>query len=252
MCEPVSVAMGVMGVAQAATGARAAGKAAQAQGKANAAMADYRNEMTIRAVNYQRELSDWQTNNYNIAAASEQDSLTGQYAAVLEQIDQVRDQAVEDVYRYSTASQNAAATVRTSALEAGTTGNSVLIAQQQYEAEEARATYLSFKNVANQVRQSERQMLAMQSQSQSRINAAMPAPMQPIDPAQPVQQVQSPSMLPYLVQGGSAIVGAAAHYQSIQATLNAGTGTGTGDMYGPPAPITPVNTNPIISTGGFA
>lgn len=244
--------MAVVGVAQAAQGASAAKKGAKAQSKANADLMIYRNAMYQRNVDYQKELAEWQADTYTQTAVSESESLTGQYAAVFDRLDELQDKALDEISQYSIAAQDASATVATSAAEAETTGNSVALARQQYELAEARATHLGFKNVAAQMRQSEREMHAMQAQSQSRINAAMPGPMQPIDPAQAVQQVRSPSMAPYLLQGASSIVGAAAHYQSTQAPVNPGTGTTGAEMgpvYGPPAPY--LNTNPIISTGGL-
>ena len=241
MCEPVSIAMGVMGVAQAASSARSAGKGAAAQAKANAALQIWRNDQATRAGEYSQKVADWQEENYKATAASQTGSLTAQYATVYERIDQMRDQALDQINEYSVEARDASATVAVAAAEAGTTGNSVRLARQQYEAQEARATYLSYKNVASQVRQSQREMVAMQAQAQNTVNRAMPGPRQPIDPAQQVQQIRSPSMAPYLIQGASSIVGAAAHYQSVQAlTANVNTPTsgvfGDGVTYGPPAP----------------
>lgn len=222
MCEPVSIMMGIAGVAQAAVGASAARKGAASQSKANADLMIYRNAIYQRNVDYQKELAEWQADVYTQTAASESKSLTGQYAAMLARINELKDRAVDEISQYSIQAQDASATVAVAAAEAETTGSSVALARQQYEAQEARATYLGYKNVSNQIKQSQRDMLAMQAQSQGRVNAAMPGPMQPIDPAQAVQQVQSPSMAPYVLQGISSIVGAAAHYQSTQATLHAG------------------------------
>jgi hypothetical protein len=234
MCEPVSIAMAVIGVASAAAQARQAKKGAEAQSKANRDLSIWQKDSFDRAVDFQQEVSEWKNENFATLVESEKQSLSGQYQSVYEKIDQIRDKEMDELNQYSIAAANAKGTVATSAAEAETTGNSVALSKQQYDVMEARATFLAFKNVTNQVKQSERQMQAMQARSQSIINQALPGPMQPIDPAQPVQQIQSPSMAPYLIQGASSIVGAAAHYQ---------TGTSLAPPIAATATSTPSNTN---------
>lgn len=219
MCEPVSITMGILGVAGAAASGMSARSSARNQANHNRALSIWQNEQYQRAVDYQQELSDWQNENYYKTAANAQASATGQYAAVMEQVDQVRDRTLENIAKYSRSSQKSQSFARASAAETGTTGVSIQLAQQQYELAEARATYVSYKNLTNSLEQAERNMLGIQAQTQNIINQAMPAPMAPIDPMAPIQQVQSPSMLPYIIQGGSSIIGAAAYQQNIDASL---------------------------------
>ena len=168
-------------------------------------------------MDYQNDLAKWQNENYYKTVANAKASANGQYAAVMDQVDQVRERTLEDIAKYSRSAQKGRSFSVVSAAETGTTGSSVMLAQQQYELAEARASHISYKNLQNSLAQAERNMGGIQAQSQNIINQAMPAPMAPIDPVQPIQQVQSPSMLPYIIQGGSSIIGAAAYQQQIDA-----------------------------------
>tara|TARA_R110002020_G_scaffold309218_2_gene524774 strand:+ start:294 stop:1094 length:801 start_codon:yes stop_codon:yes gene_type:complete len=230
MCEPISIAMGIMGVAGAASEASAAGAAARNQGEYNRRLSIWQNERYQSAVDYQYKLAAWQEENYYKTAAAAKDSATGQYSAVMEQVDQVRDRTLENIARTSRAASKGRSFATASAAETGTGGSSIRLAQQQYELAEARSTHISYKNLKNSVNQAKRNMLGIQAQTQNIINRAMPAPMSPIDPVQPIQQVQSPSMLPYLIQGGSSIIGAAAYQQNIDAG-NLASGNMTGVEY---------------------
>ena len=211
MCEPVSITMGILGVAGAAASASAASSSARNQSAHNRELSIWQNERYQQAVEFQQQMADFQAENYYRTAANAQASATGQYGAVMDQIDQVRDRTLENIARTSR-----------SAAETGTQGSAIRLAQQQYELAEARATTISYKNLKNSLQQAERNMLGIQAQTQNIINQAMPAPMAPIDPAQPIQQVQAPSMLPYIIQGGSSIIGAAAYQQGIDASNVAG------------------------------
>lgn len=240
MCEPVSIAMGVMGVAGAATSYMGASDEAESQAAYNRQLSIHRRDQYLQAADYQQKLGMWQQDRYYQTAASVQDSARGQYATVLEQVDQVRAQTLNEISKAHQSARQGSSFVRAAASETGTTGNSIAIAQQQYEMAEARFTDLSYENLKNRIRQSERNLAGIQAQSQNMINQAMPAPMAPLDPVQPTQQIESPSMLPYIIQGGSSIIGAAAHSQTIDAIkgpLTGGTAglPGSGVM-GPPAP----------------
>lgn len=230
MCEPVSITMAIVGVAGAAASASAANRSARSQAAHNRDLSIWQNERYQQAVDYQYELAAYQEENYYRTAAAAQDSATGQYGAVLEQVDQVRDRTLESIARTSRAANKGRSFATASAAETGTQGSAIRLAQQQYELAEARATTISYKNLKNSLAQAERNMLGIQAQTQNIINQAMPAPMAPIDPVQPIQQVQSPSMLPYIIQGGSSILGAAAYQQNIDAS-NLAAGNMTGDAY---------------------
>ena len=186
MCEPVSAAMAVVGVAQAAVSGAGARKAAKRQAAYQTKLGNWQNERYKLAVDYQKELGEWQTETYNKIAASEQKSLTGQYASVLEQLDQRRTAALEMARQYSEVSEQSQSRLRTAAAENTTTGNSVRLAQQVYAQTEARSIDVTYRNLDAQFRQANRDMLAMQAASQSRVNQAMPAPMRPVDPVQPL------------------------------------------------------------------
>ena len=223
MCEPVSITMGIVGVAGAMASASAANRSARGQAAHNRALSIWQNERYQQAVDYQRKLAEWQEENYYKTAAAAKDSATGQYGAVLAQVAQVRDRTLGNIARTSRAANKGRSFATASAAETGTQGSAIRLAQQQYELAEARATTISYKNLKNSIEQAERNMLGIQAQTQNIINQAMPAPMAPIDPVQPIQQVQSPSMLPYIIQGGSAIVGAAAYQQNLDASTMTGT-----------------------------
>ena len=92
-----------------------------------------------------------------------------------------------------------------------------MLAQKQYALAEAEFASLSYQNLRNKLQQSERVLEGIQARTMGIINQALPAPMAPLDPMAPVQQVQMPSMLPYIIQGGSSIIGAAAYNQGLTA-----------------------------------
>ena len=129
----------------------------------------------------------------------------------------MRDEAIDRIQQYSRSARQGKAVAALSAAESETTGQSVALAQQQYEQAEARATHLSYKNLSAKIRQSEAQMLQIQANAQGQVNRAMRGPMKPIDPWAPVAQVESPSMFPYVLQGVSSVIGAAATYQRTMA-----------------------------------
>lgn len=217
MCEPMSMAMGAMNAAGSIAQGMGARRQASAQARHNFAMATWRNERYLQQVEYQQELADWQADAYYKTVASAQGSARGQYAAVLEQVELSKSKALHNIAAASRASQKGSSFVRASAAESGTEGSSVRLAQQQYELQEARHSYITYKNLETAVRNSERNLLNIQAQAQGRINQAMPPPMAPIDPVQPTQHVQSPSMLPYIIQGGAGIVNAMAWQQGMDA-----------------------------------
>lgn len=225
MCEPVSIGMGIASVGS----AFAQGSAARKQGKVTATNARnqalYRNEVYNQKVAYQGELQDYLTDRYQKVAASAQNSLIGQFGTVLEQLKQRRDQAMEQAALYDTSAQQSMAQLR-AAQSGAASGNSFRLAQQVYEQAASRQIYTTYRNLDAQFRQSQRDMLAMQAQTQSQVNQAMPAPLAPIDPVQPTADVAQPSMLPYVFQGASGILGAAAHAQRIGAFSGPGPATG--------------------------
>lgn len=219
MCEPTTaaIAMGGMGVAQGITGYTGAVKSAKAQARYQQELAIYNNKRYNDLVDYQQKMADWQEERYNKVAATVNESLNGQYSAVLNQVNQYRDSVIDAANQSALRSMQAASTAATSALEAGTTGTSTLLASQVYSQAHAREMYIGFKNLEAGIQQSQLQMAGMQAQGQSMVNQAMPAPMAPIDPVAPMQQIQAPSFLPYALQMGSSVLGAYAMYQGAAA-----------------------------------
>ena len=213
MCTP----MAAVAVGGSLLQGQAAKKQARGQAAYNHQLSIARNENYQRQVDYQYELADWQEDNYNKAAESIHTSATGQYATVLEQVGLVRDKTLDNIATAARAASKGRSYVLAAASESGTQGNSIALAQQQYELQEARYTHNAFTNLETSLKQAQRNLLGIQAQSQSRLNAAMPAPMAPIDPAQPTQQVSAPSMLPYMLQGANGALGAMAQQNQLEA-----------------------------------
>lgn len=206
MCGPVAAATAVLGAAQAATSRKAASTAAKAQAGYNERLAIARNQRYQDLVDYQQELSEWQHDTYAKVAASVQEDVMQQYSAMLERVQQFRDQAIDRIRQYSQQADQNRANARVMSLEAGTTGNSVRLMGQQYERADAEFTSTTYKNLDSQIRQSQRQLASLRARSQSQLNQALPGPMAPIDPVQPVASTAMPSSIPYLIQAGSSAI----------------------------------------------
>jgi len=219
MCTPAAIpyAMGALGAGGSLAQGAAARRQAGSQAEYNYQLGIWRNENYQRQVDYQQELAEWQAENYYKTAASAKESARGQYATVLEQVELTRAKTLDNIATAARAAGQGRGREMVSQSETGTQGSSMRLALQQYELQEARFTHNSFKNLETSIRQSERNMLGIRSQSQNRINAAMPAPMAPIDPVQPTQHISQPSMLPYIIGAGSSVVGAMAYQNTIDA-----------------------------------
>ena len=215
MCEPVSITMGAIAVAGAVQGSMAAEDAEDAQYASNAANAQHRAGQYRRALSYQRKLAKWQKNVYDETAKSVRTSTTGQYAAVIDQIDQVRDATLASVMQAGKQANAASSFIRAAAGETGTTGNSIALAQQQAELSEANFAHNAFTNFSNRHRQSKREMSAMFAQGQNIINRAMPGPLQPPDIPQGMAPSSAPSALPYVIQGAAGVTSAVAYQQQV-------------------------------------
>jgi hypothetical protein len=205
--------MGIASLGSAVAGGASARKGAKIAGENARQQAIYRNERYLQQVEYQQKIGEWQEETYQTTADSIQNSLTGQYGAMLERLNQQRDQAMEQAAAYDTSQQQGLSQLRAARGGDLGSGNSLRLAQQQYEAASAKQKYTTYRNLDAQIRQGMRDMLSMQAQAQGQLNAAMPAPLAPIDPAQPVGNVQQPSMMPYVLQGVSGVLGATAHAQ---------------------------------------
>lgn len=231
MCTASAAVQGGLGILGAASQGSAARRQARSQAEYNYQMSVYRNELYQQQVDYQQDLAEWQEENYYKTAASAQESARGQYAGVLEHVELVRAKTLDNIASASRAAQKGRSFVLAAASQTGTEGSSIRLAQQQYELQEARHSHISFKNLETSIKQSERNLMGIQAQAQNRINAAMPAPMAPIDPVMPTQHVQAPSMMPYIIQGGSSIIGAMAWQQGMHLDMVQSGVMDIGDYY---------------------
>ena len=213
MCSPMAAVSAGGSIMQ----GMAARRQARTQAEHNYQLSIWRNENYQRQVDYQQELAEWQEENYNKTAASLQGSARGQYATILEQVELVRAKTLDNIASASRSASKGRSFTLAAASESGTQGSSIFLAQQQYELQEARYTHNSFKNLETALKQSQRNLLGIQAQTQNRLNAAMPAPMAPIDPVQPTQQVSAPSMMPYILNAGSGALGAMAQENQLAA-----------------------------------
>ena len=214
MCEPLSIASGVMSAGSAIAGGISARKKARADAAHARRLAIHNNEKYRRNVEYQYDLARWRQDNYYRNAAASAENARDQYSTILDQVDQVQDRAIHEMEMAGRQADKATAFIRAAASETGTQGNSVRLAKQEIRKAEAEFSAIGFKNLKGQLRQSERSLNNIHARAQTAVNQAMPNPMGPIDPAAPIQAVHQPSMAPYLMQAGGAALGAAANYQS--------------------------------------
>ncbi len=231
MCEPVSIGMAVTSLVSAGLQGKAAreGSKVTAQNVRNRDL--WNRDRFEKLTTHQQAVGKWQKDQYEAATASMNQSITGQFGAVLNRLDQERRRTLDQNALYDAAAEANQSRLR--AAGAGeTTGNSVLLAQRAYAAGAARQINKSYQNLDARFRQAQREMLAYQASGQSQLNRMIPAPMAPIDPVQPAQQVASPSMLPYFVQGVSGALGAVAHAQRT-GVFNTPSAPATGPMMGP-------------------
>lgn len=253
MCEVVSGAMAVLGAASSLMQGSAARKGAKAEAAYKNKLAIQQNENYRRLTEWQQDYAEWQADTYAKVAASAQQDYNQQVAAMVERVGQIRDQALETIQQYSMQSDQAKSQMRVSAAENETTGNSVRLARQVYDQAEAQQTRITYKNLESSIRQSQRQLLSLQAQTQSRVNQARPGPLQPINPQNPIAPTSVPNMLPYVVQAGSAAVSAWAYQQNLDAQRP----PTTGGLGSPTIPQGTLNNpfpgiNPLGGTGGYA
>jgi glutamyl-tRNA reductase len=110
---------------------------------------------------------------------------------MLDRVEQTKNATLQQIKKASMQARQGSSFVRAAAAETGTIGNSVRLAQQQYELAEARVSQASFTNLRNKLKQSQMNMYAIQAQTQNRINAALPAPMAPINAAAHHQTIEA-------------------------------------------------------------
>tara|TARA_Y100000114_G_C11746834_1_gene322095 strand:- start:1220 stop:1897 length:678 start_codon:yes stop_codon:yes gene_type:complete len=139
-----------------------------------------RNKYYMDMVAYQQKLADFQEERYNYVAGAAKTDADQQYQAILEANQQRKKNAFQTINQYARRSQAASGAFRTMNTE--TTGQSKQLALQEFENVEARAANIIHDNFEGTLRQSQRQVNAVQAQAQNRINAAMPSPMQPLAP----------------------------------------------------------------------
>ncbi len=191
MCEPVSIIAGGLGIA----GGIAQGRSARAQARGQAAYQAQQeavNHANYEAqTEYQQRLMQFQTARYLEYGASTSKSLSNQFGAVLENVEQTQLQATQ---KMSQINQKTAA-------ESGVQGSSIQQAMNQYQAAEAQSIAVETANLKGALRQRQRNLIAYRAAAQNALNRAQPAPLAPINLPAPGQPVSQPSMTPYLISG---------------------------------------------------
>ena len=193
-----------------------------------------RNEQFYRNVEYQQKLMDFYTRRYQETAKSANADADQQYATVFEAIDQRRQQAASTIDRYARQTAAKVGTFRTVNTE--TTGQSKRLLIDNFARIEARASAITHDNLSNFMKQSQRRLNAIQAQAQNRVNAAMPAPMQPIFPGDQVQSVREPGGLDLALSMGNVFAQSYARTQSMMGLDSSGNipsfGAVTSQMFG--------------------
>ena len=216
------MALQLLGLGALAVGQFAASSsAASRQNRYNRQLQIQRNEQYYRNVEYQQKLMDHYTKRYQETAASASADADQQYSTVFEAIEQRRKQAAGTVDRYARQAQAAMSRSRT--LNTETTGQSKRLLLDDFARTEARAASIVHDNVKGYMSQAQRRLNAIQAQAQNRINAAMPAPMQPIYPGDQVQGARQPGGLDLALGLGNAFASA---YATSAANTPAGQGSG--------------------------
>ena len=208
--------------------AMSAGQFALSSSRSNAenryrrALAIRQNEQYLKNVQYQKDLMEFYTKRYERTASSALMDADQQYSTIFDAINQRRRQAGETLARNSRQTNAAAARYRTK--DTFTTGQSKMLAQQEFENIESRAANILHDNLEGAMRQSQRQLNSINAQAQNRINQAMPQPMKPLYPGDQVQAVYQPGGADLALSLGN--VFASAYAQSAQ-RLPPGSDVGT-------------------------
>tara|TARA_Y100001938_G_C8091552_1_gene435378 strand:- start:2505 stop:3164 length:660 start_codon:yes stop_codon:yes gene_type:complete len=219
MCEPVSIIAGVASTA----GGLMQGRAARAQARSQAgyqaqqeAINHYNYE---QQVDYQHRLMEFQSDQYARFAASQADSLSGQFGAVLENIDQAKMRTLQSIQQRAQKAASSMAFTNAAAAESGVQGKSIQAAMNTYQAAEAQATEVEVANLKGYVRQQQRNATAYRAAAQNALNRALPAPMAPINLPGPQSPVSQPGMMPYALSGISSGISAGVSTYDVMRTL---------------------------------
>jgi hypothetical protein len=209
-----------LGIATTIAGFASSSSQARRQNAYARALQMRRNEQFRVNVQYQKDLMAFYTKRYEQTAINAKYDAEQQYATVFDAIDQRRKQAFGTIDQY--AKQSAANSARFKVSDSETTGQSKQLALQEYAAVEARASAIIHDNLEGNMRQSQRRLNAIKATAQSRINQAMPAPMQPIYPGDQVQGVYQPGGMDLALGLASTF---ASSYTAAAAGLEPGTAT---------------------------
>ncbi len=212
----------ILGAAVAGGQFAASTSQANAQNRYRRSLAIRQNEQYLKNVQYQKDLMAFYTKRYEQTASSAMMDADQQYSTIFDAINQRRRQAGETLARNSRQTSAAAARYRTK--DTFTTGQSKMLAQQEFENIEARAATIIHDNLEGAMRQSQRQLYAINAQAQNRINQAMPQPMQPLYPGDQVQAVYQPGGADLALSLGNVF---ASSYAQSAARLPAGADVGT-------------------------
>lgn len=149
-----------------------------------------RNQQYLANIEYQRKLMEFYTKRYQETAKSAMADADQQYSTVFDAIGQRRAQAAGTVERYTRQAAQASGRFRTTNTE--TAGQSKRLVLDNFARNEAAAASVIHDNLEGFMRQSQRRLASIRATAQNRINAAMPAPMQPIFPGEQVQAAYAP------------------------------------------------------------
>tara|TARA_R100000654_G_scaffold70615_3_gene101009 strand:+ start:1585 stop:2244 length:660 start_codon:yes stop_codon:yes gene_type:complete len=201
MCEPVSITAGVLGVAGGISQGRAARQQARGQAAYQAQQEAVNHANYEAQTEYQQRLMEFQTARYLEYGASTSKSLSNQFGAVLENVEQTQLQATQKMSQINQKTAASMAFTSAAAAESGVQGSSIQQAMNQYQAAEAQSIAVETANLKGALRQRQRNLTAYRAAAQNALNRAQPAPLAPINLPAPGQPVSQPSMTPYLISG---------------------------------------------------
>ena len=208
MCNPLAIVAGVTSTA----GGIMQGRAARRQARGQAAYAAQQEAINHynyeQQTDYQSRLMEFQSDQYARFAASQADSLSGQFGAVLDNIDMAKMRTLQSINQRAQKAASSMAFTSAAAAESGVQGKSIQAAMNTYQAAEAQATEVEVANLKGYVRQQQRNATAYRAAAQNALNRAWPAPMAPINLPGPQSPVSQPGMMPYILSGISSGIGA--------------------------------------------
>ena len=219
MCTPLAIVAGVTSTAGGIMQGRAARRQARGQAAYQAQQEAINHYNYEQQVDYQHRLMDFQSDQYSKFAAQQSDSLSGQFGAILDNIDQAKARTLQSIGQRAQKAAASMAFTSAAAAESGVQGKSIQAAMNTYQAAEAQAAEVEVANLKGYVRQQQRNALAYRAAAQNALNRALPAPMAPINLPGPQSPVSQPGMMPYVLSGISSGIGAGVSTYDVTRTL---------------------------------